>query len=200
MSQPFFSIITPSVMRPSLLDTCKSIEDQSFVSWQHVIAVDSPNLDPELIGKINHPQRIIMKCDKPHRNSGNTCRHNAWKLATGTYAIHLDDDNVLSSLPILQKIYDALESKNFPEWGLFPILRHGNKFFYDPPQPCFFDTANAVVKREIAQWPDIPDYASDAVWLENSLKKYPYEAFPNIRPIVIMPETSFGAGGGINGQ
>jgi hypothetical protein len=61
------------------------------------------------------------------------------------------------------------------------------------------DTGNIVARRDIARWPDIPDYASDAIWVEG-LKKYPYKAFPDALPIMIMEKTSFGEGGGINGQ
>lgn len=196
---PIFTIVTPTVLRQSLLKTCYSITTQLFTSWQHVVVVDNEEVDENLISQIAHPQRIIVKCDYPHNNSGNTCRHNAWSLATAKWIYYCDDDNYLSSpliLGVLAKLLEGIEEK----WALFPIFRHGSVFFFDPPKPCYFDTGNAVVRREIAQWPDIPDYASDAVWLTKTLLKHPYKAFPNVQPIMVMPTTSFGEGGGINGQ
>lgn len=195
---PFFTIITPTVQRQSLLKTCESINQQTFNSWSHVVMVDCAERDEELLLQIQHPQRLIFQCSKPHRNGGNTCRHNAWQFATGTYIHMLDDDNYLSSPRVLEDIGKLLEVHE-PEWGLFPIFRHGSVFYFDPPKPCFFDTGNAVVRRGIARWPDVNDYASDAVWLEKLLK-HPYKAFPDAQPIMVMPTSSFGEGGGINGN
>ena len=195
-----FTIITPSVMRQSLLDCCKSVDEQTLVGeWQHIIYIDTLAIDDDLLFKIAHPNRLIIQCDKPYRNGGNTPRHLAWKLATGDWVHHCDDDNALASPRTLQQIAKQLDKLEDEQWTLWPIFRHGHMFFFDPPEPCYFDTGNAVCRREIARWPDIQDYASDAVWLQG-LKKYPYKAFPDALPIMVMETTSFGAGGGINGQ
>ena len=197
---PLISIITPTVMRQSLLDTCRSIDEQTFSSWQHVVIVDKEEFDPSIIEQIVHPQRVIVKCPKPHRNGGNTCRHNAWHFALGTFCWHVDDDNTLASPRTLQQIAKQLEKVGTDvAWTLWPIFRHGHIFFFDPPAPCYFDTGNAIVRREFAQWPDIDDYASDAVWLQQ-FKDKPYVAFPESLPIMLMEKTSFGEGGGINGE
>ena len=196
--KPFITIVTPTVQRDSLLKCCQSIDEQSFSNWQHVVIVDSAEFDPILV-QIEHPQRLVLKCDHPHRNSGNTCRHNAWTHATGDYVFHVDDDNYLFNFLTLAKIESWLRVADYPTWGLFPIFRHGSRFFSDPPMPCHVDTGNVVAKREIGRWPDIPDYAADAIWVEG-LKQHPYRAFPNADPIMTMPVTSFGAGGGINGE
>jgi hypothetical protein len=99
----------------------------------------------------------------------------------------------------LQQIAKHLDKLGDEQWALWHIFRHGSVFFFDPPAPCYFDTGNAIVRRELAQWPDIPDYASDAIWLQQ-FKDKPYKAFPDALPIMIMGKTSFGEGGGINGQ
>jgi len=194
-----FSIITPTVQRRSLLNTCTSVEMQTFSNWEHLVQIDSATLNEELLGIIRHPQRIIGQCAVSHRNGGNTCRHLAWSMATGDWVLHLDDDNHLADPHILADLATALEGVE-EQWCLFPILRHGLPFYFDPPVPNYFDTANAVVRREVGRWPDIDDYASDGVWVNALREKYPYRAFPTFRPIVVMPTSSFGAGGGINGQ
>lgn len=194
-----FSIITPTVQRDSLVKNCQSIDEQHHLEWEHIVVIDSAELNDELIFSLAHPKRKFIQCDKPHRNSGNTCRHNGWDHASGDYTYYLDDDNYLYSPNTLRIMSQALEEYNRPAWGLFPILRHGSIFFFDPPQPCYFDTGNAVVHNDYSQWPDIPDYASDAVWLQQ-FKDLPYQAFSNFEPVMVMPGTSFGAGGGINGQ
>jgi glycosyltransferase involved in cell wall biosynthesis len=197
--KPFISIITPTVQRESLLKACASIDEQKFKYWEHIVVIDSEEYSLHLNAQIQHEQRIIIKCDHPHRNSGNTCRHNAWAQATGDYVFYLDDDNFLFNFLTLAKIESWLRVAEYPMWAVFPIARHGSRFFSDPPMPCHIDTGNIVAKREIGRWPDIPDYASDAIWVEG-LKQHPYRAFPNADPIMTMPTTSFGAGGGINGE
>src|SRR5208283_3850689 len=122
-----FSIITPTVQRKSLLETCRSVDEQTLSDhWQHIVIVDSHTLDKELLAKIKHPQRLIVQCDKPHRNSGNTCRHDAWKLATGEYCWYLDDDNIVASSQTLHHIAKQLDNLGDEQWTLWPIFRHGS--------------------------------------------------------------------------
>lgn len=181
---PRYTIITPTVLRTTLVKTCESVESQTFTDWQHIVMVDrEPTY--ELIWLTAHPQRIVIACDKPHHNGGNTCRHNAWELATGDYVYYLDDDNYLAD----ERVLEDLQIVTMP-WALFPILRGGNHFFHDPPRPCFVDTGNVIARRDIARWPDIEAYCSDGVWVEG-LKQYPYQAFPNFRPIMVMPTSNF---------
>ena len=197
--KPFFTIITPTVERESLIKCCASVDEQSFSSWQHVIAVDKSEINHDFMDQFAHPQRHIFSCGKSYRNGGNTPRHLAWAYATGEWLLHIDCDNYISDAHVLADLAVALECVD-DQWALFSILRHGLPFYFDPPVPNYFDTANAVVRREIGRWPDIDDYASDGVWVNALREKYPYRAFPTFRPIVVMPTSSFGAGGGINGQ
>lgn len=196
-SAPFISIITPTVQRDSLVDTCESVDCQTFRSYEHIV-IDDSAADRGVLAKLSREQRMFAMCLKPHRNGGNTCRHVAWLKARGTWVYHLDDDNALYSRTTLEEIANCIRDME-EKWALFPIFRLAERFFFDPPKPCYFDTGNAVVRREIARWPNIDGYASDAVWLEG-LMKYTYRSFPKSKPIMIMDEISQGRGGGINGQ
>lgn len=188
---PFFSIITPTLQRESLLATCESVNRQSFKGWEHIVMVDSENYDEALIASIQHPQRIIEKCGMRHSTLGNTCRHNAWKLATGDYAMYLDDDNILADDTVLEAIRLRLLIKGVPQVAFFPIWRLGGIFMPEGrPRSCHVDTANLVVAREIGQWPDIPEYTSDGIFVEALLEKFPYASFPDFKPIVIMHKIS----------
>jgi glycosyltransferase involved in cell wall biosynthesis len=184
-----FTIITPTLQRSSLLRACNSVDSQSYSDWQHIVMVDRAKLDRALLAGIHHPQRSVIHCPVPHHNYGNTCRHNAWELATGDYCLMLDDDNYLTDDRILEDIAANLEDS--PHWVLFPILRRGKRFFHDPPGLKVTDTANVVVRKEIARWPNILEYAADARWIEG-LKAYPHKSLPDFRPIVDMPIQSKG--------
>lgn len=179
-----YTIITPTVQRESLLKTCESVTNQTCTEWQHIVMVDC-EVGLPILSAITHPQRLIVKCPKAHHNGGNTCRHTAWELAQGEYVYYLDDDNFLAD----ERVLEDLKIVTTP-WSLFPILRHGFRFFYDPPQPCYVDTGNVIARRDIGRWPDIEAYCSDGVWVEG-LKQYPYQAFPDFRPIMVMPTTNF---------
>ena len=194
-----FSIITPTTQRDSLRRCVESVAVQTFQDFEHIIAIDSETLDPDLLEMCFYPKQKWLAMGKCYRNGGNTPRHRAWYHASGEWIYCLDDDNALASPTTLEAIANALEGIE-EQWALFPIHRHGSIFYYDPPKPCFFDTGNAVVRRAIAQWPDIPDYASDAVWLTETLLKHPCRAYPHAKPIMVMPKTSCGEGGGINEQ
>jgi len=193
MSRPFFSIITPTLQRESLLLTCESVNQQTYKDWQHIVVVDCETLDLDLIEKIKHPQRVIAQCPVPHKNGGNTCRHNGWTLAKGEYVQYLDDDNYLADEEVLEAIHNALLWKGFPLVAFFPILRLGSIFFPDgAPRLCHVDTANLIVAKEVGQWPDIPDYTSDGIFIEHLVHAHPYASFESFNPIIVMPVISGG--------
>lgn len=175
-----YTIITPTIQRESLIRTCESVNSQTCTDWEHIVVIDCKEASKEIVDKISRFGRTVLKCNTPHANGGNTCRHNAWEYAHGDYVYYLDDDNYLSDDRVLEDMRVVTG-----KWALFPILRFGRKFYYDPPQMCLVDTGNVLVQRDIARWPDIPTYESDGVFIE-SLKRYEYDRFPSFRPIMIM--------------
>lgn len=189
--RPFFTVITPTLQRDSLKRTCASIDEQTFSGWEHIVMIDNDlaNSYHNTTG-LGKEKRIIAECGVRHSNFGNTCRHNAWAMATGNYVMYLDDDNYLAHGNVLLDIAVYLQAENLPDWAVFPIMRHGSIFFNDPPRICMTDTANIVVKREIGRWPDGPEYTMDGIWVEALKRDYPkYAVFPDVAPIVVM-ETS----------
>ena len=193
MTAPFFSIITPTLQRESLIGCCRTIHRQRFSSWQHLIQVDSDEVISDVIDRLSFNNTEISWCGVKHNNYGNTCRHNAWTRAEGDYLIYLDDDNFLADINILGDIHGALIDANLPDWAVFPILRFGHRFYNDPPGLCQSDTANIIVKREIGRWPNIPDYTADGHWVEALKLSHPnYAKFPDFRPIINMPSSGQG--------
>ena len=190
---PKFSIICPTLQRESLVRCCESVVSQTFTDWEMLVQIDDEIIDQKLWSRINPTRRIwAQECGKRHNNYGNTCRHLAWERATGEYLLGLDDDNVLADHLVLEDIDLLLEDSNNPPWAIFPIMRHGSRFFNDPPGLCMTDTANIVVKREIGRWPDGPEYTMDGIWVEALKAKYSYASYPNMRPIVVMEKSSEG--------
>lgn len=191
-----FLIITPTIQRYSLLETCESINRQTYTNWIHHVAFDCTmeNFDRELANKIKHSHRCISICEVNHRNGGNTCRHNVCNYYAADWVIYCDDDNFLSDENILQDIASVLEPlPSTTKWAIFPITRLGGKFYTDPPRSCHIDTLNLVLRREVAQWPDTDAYGSDGILVDALMEReIPYAAFPDFRPIGVIPKISGG--------
>lgn len=188
---PYFSIITPSLMRPSLVATCDSIDSQTFRDFEHIVQLDVETIDNLIFARIDHPQRWVFQCERPHRDGGNTCRRLAWEKSTGIYQWCVDDDNTVADERILEDMADALECAGRPDWGLFSITRLGLRFYADPPRSCHVDSMNVVIKREFAQWPDTDSYCSDGILVDGLIERgIPYAAFPDHRPIGVIPVIS----------
>jgi len=83
-----FTIITPTVLRETLLRTCKSVDEQSYGEWQHVVMVDRPEellteRQQGLLVQVSHPRHEVRFCLQPHKDFGNTCRRNELDYARG---------------------------------------------------------------------------------------------------------------------
>jgi hypothetical protein len=189
---PFFSIITPSLQRESLVRLCRSVEANPEYLWEHIVALDSPTPDWGLIAKCAHPNRNFLFCGERHGHYGNHARVMACDAATGNYFVWADDDNYFAYENVLHDMAMALESAGNPPFALFPIMRHGSYFLYDPPGMCRTDSANIVVKRDIGRWPDIEAREADGVLVERLRDNYPYVSFPDFKPIIVMEHSSNG--------
>ena len=195
MRHPFFSIITPTLQRESLVDLCKSIDAQTFTEWEHIIIADSDVLNEDLAGRIAHRQRKFFVRDFPHADghAANKIRNKAWEYARGDYCLYADDDNFYADEDVFEAVHNILLWKGVPLVAFFPILRLGSIFMPEgEPRVCHVDTANLVVAREVGQWPDIEEYTSDGIFIESLVQKYKYASFPTFNPIVVMPVISGG--------
>lgn len=186
-----FTIITPTLQRESLLDMCQSLNAQTHTDWEHIVQIDSDKIDAELMGKIADPQRHIYCCGKKHNNGGNSCRVLALQKAKGDYIWFGDDDNTLADPFALERMAEALESANKPQWALFPIIRMGGIFYTNPPRSCHVDTMNIVLRWDIAYWPETDAYGTDGILVDDLMARgVPYAAFPSVKPIGLMTKIS----------
>jgi len=158
-----FSIITPTLQRESLIRCSESLDSQSYQDWEHIVVIDALDINRDITRRLRVEQRWIVCFGRRFANFGNTPRHLAWKLTTGDYCLYLDDDNYLTDEWCLENIAEALNAAGSPPFVTFPILRFGVPFHIHPPGVCQTDSANMVIRRDIAQWPDIPDYTADGI-------------------------------------
>lgn len=182
-----FSIITPTLQRPSLIKCCASVNEQVHQDWQHIVYVDDEDFDTHQIDSVRDKRREFCWDRCKYGNFGNGPRHWAWKETTGDYLIYLDDDNFFTHPRALSDIEICLMSCNEPDWAIFPIIRFGHRFFSDNPGVCHTDSANMVIKREIGQWPNRDEYTLDGIFAEQLKAKYAFATFPKCNPIITVP-------------
>jgi hypothetical protein len=167
------------------------VRRQNFEDWEHIIQCDSDK--PFWKGRpFPYEAVYVAGCGIHHNNFGNTCRNIAWKSAIGRYVIYLDDDNYLADGRVLESIWDLITRNGYPDVCVFPILRYGTPFYAYPVGKGRTDTANLVVKREYAQWPDVGDYEADGMYAEMLAWEHPVTGFPEMRPIVVMEGSGHG--------
>jgi glycosyltransferase involved in cell wall biosynthesis len=169
-----FSVITASILRRTLVDTCKSVENQAYRNWEHIVIVDIPSheVTPEqhkLLDSLQHSQRTILYCKRRHKNYGNTCRNEAFDLVTGDYLLYLDDDDVY-----IGEVFKTLNEQIRDEvWGVFPIERLGELLLLIPPGLCR-TCSNQFYYKPLYPYPATDDYEADGQLVDQLRANHPY--------------------------
>jgi len=112
-----YSIVTPTLVRSSLIRACQSIDSQIDKSYEHIVIVDLETLTSDqrrTLAAIEHPQRRILYCGMRHCDYGNTCRRAAIAQAKGDYILMLDDDHYADTR-VLETLRCVTQS-----WALYP--------------------------------------------------------------------------------
>ena len=160
--------------------------------------IDTKDDNPELLVKIQHPNRRIYRCHEPHKNFGNTCRHNAWKKCKGDYIGYLDDDDYMVR-GALSRIVDGLGSR-MPDAFVFPAHRYGEKFFNLPPASCMTVTGQYFhrhyAKGMIIRWPRVKigdmGYLYDGQFIESIKKITEFTPICEDYSLVVVEESNHG--------
>jgi glycosyltransferase involved in cell wall biosynthesis len=193
-----YSIVTPTILRPSLLRLCASIAKQTEKDWEHLIVVDSPyeQLTPEQFDVFKvvaqSDRAVYLKttfsfCNKRHNNYGHTCRHNAWELVKGEYIFYVDDDDYFA----YEGVLTALNLVTKP-WAIFPVMHYGSYFFNDPPGMCKTGTGMFIHKPFTGHWPDSDEYEADGRFIEKLKETYEYDSLVSVPVMVIQEKASKG--------
>jgi hypothetical protein len=188
-----FSIVTATIVRPTLERLCQSIDSQLYQNYEHVIVVDIPFKELTKDQKLrledivrSGDNRVVSFCTKRHMNFGNTCRHLVSSKLKGEYVIIMDDDDHFADNEVLQTL-----STVKAEWCVFPIMRYGSPYLYLPPGSCRTGNAMFMYRRTLADYPDTNIYESDGMLIEELKKKAPFEVL-RCRPLTVMEKSNYG--------
>lgn len=186
-----FTIITPTLLRDSLIQTCESVDDSNYPNYQHIIIVDVVGIEEmnkdlgndEYTKYLNQVFRIFKKITNKNRkiiffhktvkanDFGNSCRAVAYdEIDKDTdYIMYLDDDDFYIN-NAFNVINDNLSDNN-PDMYYFPCLRFGEVFFNEPPGLCM-TTSNQwghkpIINNIEMRWEkDSLEYTEDGFFLE----------------------------------
>ncbi len=187
-----YAIVTPTICRPSLLRLCESVDGQVQTDWEHLVIVDLPRQEMTqsqqgvLRSISSSANRSIFFCDKRHNNYGHTCRYQAWERVKGEYILYVDDDDYLADSAVLETLDAVTQS-----WAVFPVLRHGQRFFCLPPGPRSTGTGMFIHRKEIGRWPALDSYEADGCFVEELTRQHSYQVVDS-RPLVFLPKSSCG--------
>lgn len=199
------SILTPTILRSTLIRTCESISKQKNCVFEHIVIIDKPELEmsdaEKSMIKLLHfdngtSERKFYNCDRRHNDVGNTCKHNAFKYITGDYVLSLDDDDYYLHDNDLFNISRELIKCKKPDWAVFPILRFSQRFFNLPPRKDRTCSNQYIYKRYIKgramQFPNTPDYNTDGQFLDQIRGWYPNYAVLMIPEVASVDQQSMG--------
>jgi hypothetical protein len=188
-----FSVVTATIVRPTLEKLCQSIDTQLCQDYEHVIVVDIPfkELTKEQKSRLeaiarSGDNRVVGFCNKRHMNYGNTCRHLVAPKLEGEYVIYMDDDDYFADNEVLQTL-----STVKAEWCVFPIMRYGSVYLQLPPASCSTGNAMFMHRRSLAVYPDVNIYESDGVLVEELKRIVPPEIL-HCRPLTVMEKSNYG--------
>lgn len=152
------TIITPTLLRETLIQACHSVDTQVYERWQHLVMVDcAPNaIDLRLLTSLAHPQRffILHNMSGPSGYPASKLRHRAWELARGEYLLYLDDDDYYLDELALSRIKDGMSQQKDRLWGMFPIRRLGKRFYHPNAIAMYQVCGGQIVHRRT--WQDQP--------------------------------------------
>lgn len=189
-----YTIITPSLVRPTLKRLCDSIDAQTNGDWEHIVAVDKglkdcTELDRSILKSVEDPRRRFHFYEEKHANDcGNSARRKAFPSARGEYIFYIDDDDYLADNKVLETL-----STVTADWAIFPVLSRGNRCFHNPPGIHRTGSCMFISKRECkAVFPANNDYAADGQVVEALKKRFKYQSLGEERPLVIYEQANHG--------
>jgi glycosyltransferase involved in cell wall biosynthesis len=187
-----YSILTPTLCRPTLKRLCDSIDMQSNDSWEHIIVVDcdlTPVKQAVIQSITAHPQRRFVRCSKKHpKDFGNAARREAYDLASGDYICQIDDDDYYADKDVLKRLECVTET-----WAIYPVLARLKRCHRNPPGIGLTGSAMFLYRRDTGiKFPDNDHYSADGEVVEELKKKYKYQSLDRERELVIYPWANHG--------
>jgi glycosyltransferase involved in cell wall biosynthesis len=187
-----YSILTPTLCRPTLKRLCESIDSQSTDSWEHIVIIDGP-FTPEKQAVLDtikfHPNRIFLRCIEKHpRDFGNMARGIGFDAARGEYICQIDDDDYYADTEVLKTLECVTEV-----WAIYPVLARGKRCHHNPPGIGMTGSAMFLYRRDTGiKFPQNDHYSADGEVVEMLKSRYKFQSLDRVRELVIYPWANHG--------
>jgi glycosyltransferase involved in cell wall biosynthesis len=188
-----YSVITPTLCRPTLKRLCDSIDGQIDDSWEHIIVVDcerTPEKQAVLDSLKKDERRIILQCSvKQHpKDFGNTARREAFDVARGEYVCQIDDDDFYADSSVFITLQQVTAV-----WAIYPVLARNKRCHENPPGIGRTGSAMFIYRRDTGiKFPANDHYSADGEVVEELKKKYLFQSLDKERELVIYPWANHG--------
>lgn len=187
-----YSILTPTILRPTLKRLCDSIDSQSCKDYEHVVIVDCvPDAEGQaLLKEIEHPNRVIlMNPNAPHPcDFGNNARRYGFGYAQGDYILQLDDDDYYADSEVFETLKCVTRI-----WAIFPVLAYGRRCHRKDPGRHKTGSAMFMYRRDTGlKFEDSTEYSADGNLVEELKKRYVWQSLDDIRELVIYEKANRG--------
>ena len=190
-----YSIITPSLARPSLVKLCVSLDNQTNKDWEHIVSLDyePSTLGPvrqATIAAITHPQRRVLVLPGYSGHGGNHHRHALHTEAQGDYIMYWDDDNYV----IDDWVLDELKVVTKP-WAIYPLLFQSKDYYMQFPLRVGGCDGNQIMvsRKLLPPYLNLPGYDTDGVYIKQLEALCPDFDIVRERPLIVYPRASCGA-------
>lgn len=187
-----YSIITPTLVRPSLKRLCDSIDSQSCQDYEHLVVIDcawSEEKQKILSSIPTNPRRRFIQFGVEHeKDFGNAARRHAFDLAEGEYILQIDDDDYYADSEVFETLKCVTKT-----WAVFPVLAFGKRCHRKPPAIGLTGSAMFMYRRDTGlKFPDNRDYSADGQLVEELKKLYEYQSLDDVRELAIYPQANHG--------
>lgn len=187
-----YSILTPTLCRPTLLRLCDSIDKQSTDSWEHIVIIDGHITEDKqkVLDNIKfHPNRHFLRCIEPHeRDFGNMARRIGYDAAQGDYICQIDDDDYYADADVLKTLECVKEV-----WAIYPVLARGVRCHRNPPGIGQTGSAMFIYRRDTGiKFPENTHYSADGEVVELLKSRYKFQSLDRERELVIYPWANHG--------
>lgn len=154
-SRPLFTVVTATIGRPTLFNTCQSVVDACELLVevcggdltdfagplvQHSVMLDGPDVVPALNpsyvqAKTNKVHINIMRLSEKGGKAGSVCRSHGTRLATGNIVMYLDDDNWFEP-DVFVEVYRHFVQNADPWTFFFRYMVHKDNHVNRFPEAC----------------------------------------------------------------
>lgn len=174
-----FTIITPTIGRKQLVQTVKSVREQKYRKYEHLIIYDGiqDSTYNDIFRMFSEARTKVIATNQKFNDYGHSVRKYAYDFAKGDYITYQDDDDYY--LPDCFTTVNEYLKLNDTDFVVYPVIRLGQVFF-NIPAGLGRTTSTQYFHKKIANNGDQIRFTSggynhDGNFIEECIRKYSFK-------------------------